>query len=252
MDIDALQRLVREAGFVFRGRPLEQQHGERLPAGRGDSERVVVRIEAVLRSTDALRGLAGRDAVMETKEASALRPQQAFVFFVQVLSLGQNLLGRELGHAEATDETLRRVEQAIREEDERPLRERVAAAELIVVGEVVESRVLERPFPPPSEHYADWGIARVAVSAVLKGHKPQGDVTVLFAASDDRVWFHSPKLHVGVRGILLLFRVDPGEQPPRELPRDAYQALDPLDLQPVERREEIKRLAGGGSGRGER
>ena len=113
---------------------------------------------------------------------------------------------------------------------------------------MVDSRILERPFPPPSEHYPDWGVARVAVSAVLKGRKPRDEVEVLFAASLDRVWFHSPKLHRDARGILLLFRVDEDERPPREMPRNGWQALDPLDLQPVERREEIERLIGGGRG----
>jgi hypothetical protein len=143
---------------------------------------------------------------------------------------------------------VRQVEQAIREEDERPLRERVASADLIVEGEVVASRILERPFPPPSEHYPDWGIARIAVGVVLKGRKPRGEVEVLFAASLDRVWFKSPKLHRGTRGIFLLFRVDEGERPPPEMGRNGWQALDALDLQPVERREEIERLIEGGRG----
>jgi len=206
---------------------------------------VATHIDHVLRSTGALRDLAGKQAFVQTKDA-ALRPADAFIFFAQVLSLGQQLLVRELGRVEPTAEMLRHVEQTIREEDERPLRGRVAAAELIVVGEVVDSRILERPFPPPSEHYPDWGIARIAVGAVLKGRKPRGEVDVLFAASLDRVWFKSPKLHRGTRSIFLLFRVDEGERPPREIDRNGWQALDPLDLQPVERREEIERLMEGG------
>ena len=83
---------------------------------------------------------------------------------------------------------------------------------------------------------------------MLKGHKLQRDVEVLFAASLDRVWFHAPKLHRGVAGILLLFRADPDERPPKELPHTAYQALDPLDLQPIKQRGEIERLIGGDRG----
>lgn len=250
MDMDAMRQLVREAGFIYRGRPQPQHPSEPplVPAGAG--ERVATEIELVLRSTDTLRDLAGKHAFLLTKEAAALRPAQVFIFFTQVLSLGQQLLVRDVGHVEADGETLRQAEQAIREENERPLRGRVAAAELIVAGEVVDSRVLERPFPPPSEHYPDWGIARVNASAVLKGHKPHGDLDVLFAASLDRVWFHSPKLHRGARGILLLFRLDESERPPEEMPRNGWQALDPLDLQLLERRGEIERLIG--AGRGER
>ncbi|MGH7069449.1 MAG: hypothetical protein ACREFO_05480 [Acetobacteraceae bacterium] len=250
MDIDALRQLVREAGFIYRGRPRPRYPGEPPPISSGAGERVATEIEQVLRSTDALRDLAGKHAFMLTKEAAALHPTQVFIFFTQVLSLGQQLLVLDVGHVEADHETLQQVEHAIREENERPLRERVAAAELIVTGEVAESRILERPFPPPSEHYPDWGIARVNVGDVLKGRKPHGDLQVLFAASLDRVWFHSPKLHREARGILLLFRIDEGERTPEQMPRNGWQALDPLDLQPPEQREEIERLIG--AGRGER
>lgn len=248
MDMDAMRRLVREAGFIYRGRPQPQYHGEPPPIPQGTGERVATEIEQVLRSTDALRDLAGKHAFMLTKEVAALRPAQAFIFFTQVISLGQQLLVLDVGHVEADGETLRQVEEAIREENERPLRERVAAAELIVTGEVVESRILERPFPPPSEHYPDWGIARVKAHSVLRGHKPHAELEVLFAASLDRVWFRSPKLHREVRGILLLFRIDEDERPPEEMSRDGWQALDPLDLHPIERRGEIERLIGDGRG----
>ncbi|MGH7050306.1 MAG: hypothetical protein ACREE5_06645 [Acetobacteraceae bacterium] len=248
MDNDSLRHFVREAGFVFRGRKLPETPGEPPPVPAGAGETVAMHIDRVLRSTGALSDLAGQPALVLTKDAALLRAADTVILFTEVLSVGRQLLVRELGHAEATAETLSHLEQAIREESERPLSERVAAAELIVSGEVVESRTLERPYPPPSEHYPDWGIARVAVGAVLKGHDTHAEVEVLFAASLDRVWFHSPKLRSEVRGILLLFRIDKDERPPREMHRNGWQALDPLDLQPLERREEIERLIGGGRG----
>ena len=248
MDIDALHHHVREAGFIFRARPLSQLPGKPPQIPEGAGELIAAQIDQVLRSTNSLRDLAGKQAFVVTRDTATLQPAHAFIFFTQVLSLGQELLVREVAHAETSVETVRQVEQAIREEDERPLRERVASAELIVEGEVVASRILERPFTPPSEHYPDWGIARIAVGVVLKGRKPRGEVEVLFAASLDRVWFKSPKLHRGTHGIFLLFRVDEGERPPPEMGRNGWQALDALDLQPVERREEIERLIEGGRG----
>jgi hypothetical protein len=248
MDMDALPHHVREAGLIFRARPLPQLPGEPPHIPEGAGEIIAAHIEQVLRSTDTLRDLAGKQAFVVTKDAAAVRGAHDLIFFAQVLSLGSELLVREVEHVEPSPETVRAIEEALREEHGRPLRERVAAAPLVVEGEVTESRILERPFPPPSEHYPDWGVARVAVGAVLKGRKPRGEVEVLFAASHDRVWFRSPKLHVGVRGIFLLFRVDEGERPPPEMARNGWQALDPLDLQPVERRGEIERLIGGGGG----
>jgi hypothetical protein len=247
MDIEELRRFVREAGFIFRGRMLPQRTGEApaIPAEAGET--VATQIEEVLRSTDALRGLAGQEAVVITKHAAALREHKAPIFFTECISLGQQLLVREIGHVEASAETSRQVAEAVREADERPLRERVAAADLIVTGEVVESRPLDRPFPPKSEHDPEWWIARVAVASILKGRKPRGAVEVLFANSNDIVWFKSPKLHRGCSGIFLLHRINVGELP-RDVPRSAYQATDPLDFLPAHRQGEVERCLGGGTG----
>jgi hypothetical protein len=250
MDTEAFEGLVAAAGFIFRGSVEHHWKGEAPAIPKDSGETVAVRIDHVLRSTAVLRGLAGQQAIVITRHADALRRSHSSILFTECISLGQQLLLREIGQVEASDDASRQVAAAIRAADERPLRERVAAAELIVVGVVTESRALERPFPPRSEHDPLWSLARVAVSAVLKGRKPRNDakgrkqreeIEVLYASSDDRVWFHSPKLHAGVSGILLLFPVKRDEVP-KDVPRTAYQATDPLDLLPLERRGEVERL----------
>ena len=70
MDIDALRHLVREAGFIFRGRPLLQHPGEPPPIPAGAGESVATHIDHVLRSTGALRDLAGKQAFVLTKDAA--------------------------------------------------------------------------------------------------------------------------------------------------------------------------------------
>ena len=249
MDTEELRRLVAAAGFVFRGSVLPHRTGEAPAVPAETGEQVAIRIEDVLRSTDVMRGLAGRDALLVTKHAAALRSVRGPILFTECLSLGQQLLLREIGHVEASDDTYREVAEAIREADEHPLRERVATADLVVMAEVTESRPIERPFPPRSEHDPEWWIARVRVETALKGRKPRGEIEVLFANSDDIAWFRSPKLHPGSSGILLLFRLRE-EEVPKDVPRSAYQATDPLDFVPVGRRDEIERLVG--SDRGER
>lgn len=240
MDTGEIRRLVTAAGFIFRGRIEPNGNGEAptIPAEAGET--ITVRIEDVLRSTPALRNLAGQKAFVMTG-ANASRKSRSLILFAECISLGQQLLLREIGHVEASDTALRQVAEAIRAEDERPLHERIAAADLIVEGEVIESRPLDRHFPPRSEHDPLWSLARVTISAVLKGRKPRSEIDVLYASSDDRVWFHSPKLHVGVSGIFLLFRLNEAEVP-KDLPRSAYQATDPLDFLPHRRRGEVERL----------
>jgi len=217
------------------------EHG--LPAAAGEG--FTVAIEAVLHSTPELRGLAGKSATVLGRHAGERREHAPHILFTQCISLGERLLLRELGQVEATEEAMRAVEHALREAAERPLRARIEAAALIVVGEVVASRKLEPDLPPRSEHDPDWWIARVAVQSVLKGAKPKGEVEVLFANSTDIVWYRSPKLHRGTSGIFLLHHVKPDEAP-RELPRGVYRATDPLDFLPAGRLAEVQRLLGRG------
>ena len=240
MDTEDLRRLAGEAGFIFRGKLLPHRPEEALSIPAEVGEALTAEIVEVLHSTKALRGLAGQDVTVVSKRAAALRERHALIFFTDCVALGERIVVREIGHAEDSAETSHALAEALREVAERPLRTRVAGAELIVTGEVLESRALERAFPPKSEHDPEWWIARVAVQSVLKGRKPKGEVEVLFANSMDIAWYRSPKLHRGSGGIFILRRLQEGETP-QDAPRSAYQATDPLDFLSAERLAEVER-----------
>ena len=247
MDNGDIRHLVGVAGFIFRGtiRKHLKDHTSAIPAE--GSETVAVRIEQVLRSTPVLRSLAGQDAFVMTSRASALLESRSPILFSECISLGSQLLLREIAHVEASEETTRQVADAIRLENERPLRERVAGAELIVTGVVLDSGPTESARSPKSEHDPIWWIARLSVKSVLKGRKPAGKLEVLFASSTDREWFKSPKLYRDASGIFLL-RQAREEGVPKKVARTAYEAIDPLDFLPIERLAEVERLLAGERG----
>jgi hypothetical protein len=241
---EGLFRLAELAGFVFRGKvtrtgaagPASAQSHQPTPT-------VTVRVEEVLRSTDVLRGLAGRDVTLVGKDVDSLEDQGAYIFFTDVAALSDHAVLRYIGHVRATRETGHELAAVLTNLAERPLRERVASAELIIEGHVTESRKADPDAVQKSEHDPDWWIARVAVESVVKGTPPPENVDVLFANSRDIAWFKSPKLHKGVRGILLLHSARDVEVPRTSAKRRLYQAADPLDFQPPERMNEIKRIA---------
>jgi hypothetical protein len=243
MDIEEIKRLVAAAGFVFRGSIEREWQGDAPAVPAKEGEIVATRIEEVLRSTEVLRGVAGQSALVISRHAGALRHLHGVILFAECVSLGRQLLLREIGYIESSAVTSRQMAEAIREADVRPLRERVAGADLIVTGEVVESQPTESAKNPKSEHDPMWWIARVMVKSVLKGRKPAGKVDVLFANSIDIAWYKSPKLHPGTSGILLLRHLTRGDAS-KDVPRTAYEAIDPLDLLPIERLAEVERLLG--------
>jgi hypothetical protein len=245
-----VSRFVKEAGFIFRGRLSSNQK----PADHDSTtqQTIAVEIEEVLLSTDVLRGFRGKIATVLREQAASVEGEGSFIFFTNCLVLSDRLVVREVGQIRTSLEADRAVADAIKEAAERPLQERVAAAELIVEGHVTASAAADPNAVQKSEHDPNWWIAQVSVESVLKGSgKPAKAVEVLFANSKDIAWYKSPKLHQGVRGIFLLHAVKETDRPPR-IKRLIYKAIDPLDFQTTDRRPEIEQMLAGEKGNSEK
>lgn len=244
MSTEELSRLVEESGFVFRGHAVSQQPAS---AEIGSAEMTTtVEVEEVLLGTEVTRGLVGQGVTVVSEDPAAITADVPSVFFTNCVSLGAQVVVREIGHREATPESVREITEALTLAAERPLVARVAAASLIVTGEVASSRQLERPFPPRSEHDPDWCIASVTVGSVIKGRQ-RARIEVLFADSMDIAWYKSPKLHEGASGIFIL-QPRSDDEAPADVPRTVYQATDPLDFLPGDRLPDVQRALEQGEG----
>jgi hypothetical protein len=249
MDVESMVRLSDEAGFVFRGRVVARAPDE-APVSTADKARTLsVTVEEVLRGTDVTRDLVGRTVYVVSDEAERTDDGARHVFFTNCVSLGEQVLTQELGRHGASDEARDEVAETVRVAEELPLAERILGADLIVTGVVTDSRPLDKPFPPRSEHDPEWWVARVAVDTVVKGRTNRKTVDVLFANSVDIAWYQSPKLYEGMSGVLLL-RSARGEDVPEQLPRAAYQATHPLDFIETHRLVDIRAVIERDAGEG--
>jgi hypothetical protein len=241
VSVEELSRLADEAGFVFRGRivPHEPDDAE----ARVDTEResLAVQVEEVLRGTEVTRGLVGSEVIVVREQGAESAEGDTRVFFTDVVSMGDEVVVREVGQREASPTAMRDVAEAVRIAAERPIAERVAGAELVVTGRVTSTRPVARDSPPLSEHDPEWSIARVAVDSVLKGPSSRRTVEVLFASSMDIAWYRSPKLEEGASGVFILRRRDEDEAPD-EVGPNVYQATHPLDFLPRDRLDDVQRM----------
>lgn len=236
MSVDELSRLADAAGFVFRGTIVRRERAE-------DASGVTVQVEEVLHGTDVMRSLVGTEVIVVGGSAAE---GGTYVFFTEVVSLGAEVVVREIEHREASPETVRAAAEAVRIASERPLAERLAGADMVVTGRVTAVRPVARD-GAVSEHDPQWSIARVAIESVLKGRSSRRTVEVLFASSLDIAWYESPKLNEGTSGVFILRRRDEDEAP-EEVQAGVYQATHPLDFLPHERVDDVQRLIGGGDG----
>lgn len=239
MDIAELSRRVDEAGFIFLGRIVQTQtDDERLRDMRDKA--LVVRIERVLHGTAVLRGLAGIDCFLVSEERNGLGEKRNFIFVTRCVVLGDYVVLRELSRLEASAESERAVQELIQQRNEKPLRERVVKADLIVTGRVEHVAPVDPDAPPKSEHDPMWWIAKVAVLSVVKGGKVDKEVDVRFASSTDIAWYRSPKLQERETAVLLARRVKEKDAP-KSLSRALYEVTDPLDVLPLEREDYVRR-----------
>lgn len=209
------------------------------PHGMAASENTVtVRVDEILQSSDVLRGLAGKEVVVASDHAGG--HAGTLLWFTNGAVYGDRVVVQEVGHHDASPESIREVRELVKIAAARPLLERIAAADLIVTGKVVASGPAGRRSIRRSEHDPDWWIARVLVQSVIKGGKTDKEIEVLWAHSMDIAWYKAPKLEEGVSGIFILQHLSAKEAPP-EVGRAIYQAIDPLDFLPIDRLPDVRR-----------
>jgi hypothetical protein len=242
MSAEEVSRLVDEAGFVFRGKVIRPEGEDEAAAGS-----VAVEVQEVLHGTDVMRGLVGAVVRVVDAEAAGLSEGEVRVFYTDVVSLGDEAVARAVSHHDASDESIAAAAEGIRIAADRPVAERIAGADLVVVGEVASTKRLAGDAPPQSEHDPEWAIARVSVESVIKGRTARKTVEVLYASSHDIAWYKSPKLEVGTRGIFILRTRHEDEAPPEVAP-SVFQATHPLDFQPDERLPDVRRMTGQDAG----
>jgi hypothetical protein len=95
-----------------------------------------------------------------------------------------------------------------------------------------------------SEHDPEWWTADIEIENILKG-KPAATasnrVTVFYANSKDVLWFRSPKLKEGDRGIWIVVEYKPGGFLP-ETHAPILAVLSPLDSYPLADLDRMGRL----------
>ena len=224
---ETVASLVPRAGFIFDGTVLDP--GRSTLEFPIDRPTAVVRVNEIFRAPPDLGQQPGAVVTVVLGEDGQVRSDEQATFFTNGWLYGETIAVVEVGRWRSSDVEARtkgpreELSMAITREDERPLAERVASAQLIVVGKVTGlARAPEERRRLITEHDPDWWEAQIEVQRALKGKPQGGGVRVGFAASTDVAWFRAPKLQPGQEGVWLLQR---GEA----VGREGLVVVDPLD-----------------------
>lgn len=253
-----LEELARESRFIFRG-TVERLNEATMPAVPVNEHTAVVRVDEIIRAPDLLSDLTNQEITVQLREAAPMQVRQQALFFTNPWLYGTGIAVQEVGRQEVARRGTEAERSRVREQvasiaqgrPDEALQARLASAVIVVMGRVYNTRPATfAGSPPVTEHDPAWWEALIAVEEVLKGAVPpvaadavqkgapsQPTIVVLFANSQDVVWFQAPKLRPGQEGIWLLHR---DENIQTRFP--VYVVLDPLDAQPKDQLGRIRSL----------
>jgi len=210
--------LVKQSSIVFAG--TVSQLGATSFAGVPKSaQTIVVRVDSVLKKPPAVSLKKGDNVTVELKDPSVFQQGAQATFYTEGWIFGSGVAVKELGHefkpssgetskpAGADEKAVQQTQEQISDEE---LRDRLNAADFVIIGRVKEVHRWTVPKSAPqrvSEHDPDWHEALIEVQSVLKGGQVKGNsIVVRFPGRNDVAWVHSPKLAKNQQGIFCLNR----------------------------------------------
>jgi len=172
---------------------------------------MVVQIDKLLEAADDFRHLRGKLITVQTENIRSFKPEQSAIFITDRWMFGEGVAVRLLGdfEVENIDKQHKEVVQQIDEIKEKQIIEKLTAqvrkAEVIFAGNVVGLKNIKVRSEKESEHDPKWSLAVIQISENLKGLKSeQKEITVMYAASMDVMWFESPKFKERDKGVWVL------------------------------------------------
>jgi hypothetical protein len=245
-----LEDLVSQSSYVFIGTVLKL-NAVTVASMSASNRMVVVLVNEVLYSRIAVPELTGKEITVELQVPKSVKIGQRIAFFTSSGEFGKTVTVREMGHLDGADSVAnlrQRVTGIVQQQTEESVKRRIASAELVVMGKLVNIEPADVPGPGTRED-PEWYEAEIEVQTVEKGQFPGKRLSVLMARSLDvkpvqRLTLTRDKgsrLTKEQEGIWILHR--------NEVPRlgisDRYTAADPIDFQAKDRLARIRQLIKG-------
>jgi len=239
------QELVDQSTVIFKGH-VEQTRASNLKILPASNQTILVHVDEVISAAKTMINLKGATVTIQLKEPGSLKAGAAATFFTTGWLYGENVALKEVSHitADVNAQSLQKqVAELQARTSDRKLQSRIQSSAMVFAGKVIASRPLQAEGGRTnSEHDPDWWTAEVEVQSLLKGPPSAAKrVSLLFAHSNDVMWFRSPKLKEGQQGIWIATEYKPGGLFPMER-APLLAVVGPLDYQPSSERDRIQRL----------
>jgi hypothetical protein len=204
--------LAERSSIIVAGKVI-RSNASLEPLQAASPQTVVIKVLRMYAGADIAGDQTGHTAtVILSPQSKGIETDVEAVFFGNPRFVGKSLTIADEGEipADATSAATVGIESA---GHDRPLRDRIIAASSIFQGKVESEHTLVTADgelkdlrEPAGEHDPEWHVATVLVLSALRGSKEGELISVIFSASDDIVWFNSPKLKVGEEAMFIAHR----------------------------------------------
>jgi hypothetical protein len=257
--------------FMFRG-TVKKMRSATMKEVPVSDRTAVVRVEQVLEAPRSFAHYEGQDVTVELAGRKKVAVGDELIFQANSWMFGDSIAVRAVSVERVTKThalLLQRGGDPAVHRKSRHLEEHVNTADLVVSGQV--SAVTMPPevtmpalaaagmaVPPPtimpvSEHDPKWRQAIIQVDETHKGSDDSRQVTVLFPASTDVLWYKAPKFQAGQKGTFILHKTKIETADHHALRGlaaavgagtevEVYTALHPEDVRPLQQQASIKAM----------
>lgn len=238
--------LLKQSSIVFSG-TVTQLGAASFAEVPKSAQTIVVRVDTVLRKPAAVSLKRGDNVTVEVKDPSAFHEGTRATFFTDGWIFGSGVAVKELGHQAiaageanvpaASESALGKAQEEAGKEE---LKQRIAAADFVVVARVTEIRKWNVPKSGQyrvTEHDPDWHDAVIQIESTLKGPKVKKNrLVVRYPQCNDVAWVHAPKFEKNQHGIFFLTKDEVSGKPTASLDGKSvmtYTCLSPGDWLPM-------------------
>jgi hypothetical protein len=250
--------LAQRSAIVVRGKVLKVNASDE-PMLAASRTTVVILVEQMYAGSEIAGDQTGHTVTVILHRPGSVKVADELTFFGNPRLQGKTLTIANEGEIAvpkgAAAMLMSEVEAGIQARKDAPTINRLATANLVFRGAVERVQPLteiltaakEKTVKPLSEHDPEWQVADVRIVTPIRGGEPGQVVAVMFPASRDIMWFHSPKLKVGTDAIFIAQLVnneDPSlsqdrsfaaleQRQPVYFVTEPADVLDPTDLEHV-------------------
>jgi hypothetical protein len=210
--VEELAKSVPPSSLVFKARIVAlhtNTTGEEDVSNTG-----VATVTNVIDAPDMFKDMSGQQVTIRFSDIGKMKTGEERMFFAEPYSIGESIGVQENASAGKGDKLYEdtaiaaHVQLAKKNHEDEEIRKLANESKFVVLGKVTKISEPEKKTIVGSEHDPGWREAEIEVGETIKGKVEGKTIKLLFASSNDVMFFNAPKFKVNDEGVFIIGQSD--------------------------------------------